>query len=297
MGKSIKLEHMENLYRPEAQDILLFKEVYALEKVHGTAAGILFNPLTNKISFSSGGESHDKFVSLFDQEQLLKVFVDFGIPNDKTLKIYGEAYGGKQQAMSDTYGKFLKFIAFDVKIGERWCNVPEAEEIAKKLGLEFVPYVKIKTSLEEIDAQRDAMSIVAVRNGISVPKEREGVVLRPLIELTKSNGSRIICKHKGDKFRETASPRVVEDPSKLKVLEDADKIANEWVTVNRLEHILQKLPGHCIEKMRDIISTMTEDVLREGKNEIVESDSVKKALSKKTAEMYKNYLKNNLVTR
>ena len=291
----MKLEHIENLYRPEAQDILLFKEVYALEKIHGTAAGITFNPLTDTISFSSGGESHEKFVSLFNQEQLLAAFMDLGIPNDKTLRIYGEAYGGKQQGMSETYGTSLKFIVFDIQLGERWYNVPEAADIARKLMLDFVPYVKINTSLQEIDAQRDAMSVVAMRNGITTPREREGVVLRPLIELTKSNGSRIICKHKGDKFRETASPRVVEDPAKLKVLEDAEKIAFEWVTMTRLEHVLQKLPGlYKIESMPIVLKSMVEDITREAKGEIVDNEIVRKAISKKTAVMFKDYLKSKI---
>jgi hypothetical protein len=76
----------------------------------------------------------------------------------------------------------------------------------------------------------------------------------------------------------------------MQVLADANAVANEWVTATRLEHVLDKLPGHCMEKMRDIIAAMQEDVLREGKGEIVESESVKKAIGKKAAEMYKSYL-------
>ena len=32
--------HVPNLYRPEAQAILEFKRLYALEKIHGTSAHI-----------------------------------------------------------------------------------------------------------------------------------------------------------------------------------------------------------------------------------------------------------------
>jgi hypothetical protein len=314
----MKLSHIENLYRPDAQVILLFKECYALEKIHGTAAGLLFTPLTNIISFSSGGESHEKFVSLFNQEQLLQSFKDLGVPNDKTVKVYGEAYGGKQQGMSHTYGNQLRFIVFDIQIGENFLNVPDAEDVAKKLGLEFVAYEKVSlvkvenkkdeagntlwgdeykivvTNLDEINEQRDAMSVQAKRNGILEDKPREGVVLRPLIEVTLNNGDRIICKHKGEEFRETATPRPVVDPTKMKVMDDANAIANEWVTATRLQHVLDKMPDHCMEKMRDIIAAMQEDVLREAKGEIVESDAVKKAIGKKAVEMYKNYLKSQI---
>jgi len=296
--------HIQNLYRPEGQFILLFKECYALEKIHGTSAHITFRPSDGSIRYSSGGESHNRFVSLFNEEALVKGFKDLGSPPDKDVTIYGEAYGGSQQGMSETYGKELRFIAFDVQIGDCWLTVPEASEIVeKKLGLEFVHYRKISTDLESLDSERDCPSVQSIRNGVSFinnplrqdggidnPKPREGVILRPLIEVTLNNGERLICKHKGDAFKETATLRPVVDPSKLKVLDDANAVANEWVTAMRLEHVLDKLPGHCMEKMRDIISAMTEDVLREAKGEIVESETVKKAIGKKAVEMYKNYL-------
>ena len=326
--------HIENLYRPSAQVILMFKECYALEKIHGTSAHIAFkfvSPTSSmddtpgqwQVTFFSGGESHERFVSLFNKDELLKKFIDMGLPCDKEVTIYGEAYAGKQQKMTDTYGPNLKFIVFDVSVGtDSWLSVPEAETFAKSLGLEFVHYVKVSTDLKELDAQRDAPSIQAVRNGVSMivpegadfnrpsgttvvpygnfgdrlvnPKKREGVVLRPLIDLTDRFGNRIISKHKGDDFRETASPRVVDDPSKLKVLEDADAVANEWVTVTRLEHVLDKIPDYGMEKMPIILKAMVEDVTREAKGEIVDNEVVRKAITKKTATMFRDYLKNKL---
>jgi hypothetical protein len=112
--------------------------------------------------------------------------------------------------------------------------------------------------------------------------------------LTKNNGSRVIVKHKRDEFKETATARKVEDPAKLQVLADASAVANEWVTAHRLEHVLQKLPGHDISKMREIIAAMTEDVLREGSLEIVDSPEVRKSISQRTAVTYKEYLKSRI---
>lgn len=305
--------HINNLYKEQL--ILLFRECYALEKIHGTSAHLTYHPPSDptslgRIDYFSGGESHARFVALFDEEALLRGFKDLGTPVDKTVTVYGEAYGGSQQGMSETYGKELKFIAFDVQIGDCWLNVPDAVEIVeKKLGLEFVHFRKISTDLADLDAERDFPSVQAIRNGVSFinnplrrdaggidnPKPREGVVLRPLVELTLNNGNRLIVKHKGDAFKETATPRQVVDPAKMAVLEDANSVANEWVTATRLEHVLDKLPGHCMEKMRDIIAAMQEDVLREGKGEIVESEAVKKSIGKKTVDMYKNYLKAKMV--
>jgi hypothetical protein len=312
--------HIENLYKNQL--ILMFRECYALEKIHGTSAHITFktNPSNRtqwQVTFFPGGENYNKFVSLFEKDKLLQAFLELGIDCEKEVIIYGEAYGGSQQGMSHTYGPKLKFIVFDVQIGTCWLNVPDAEDFVKKLGLEFVHYVKVslvkatmndlgilivETSLSSIDQQRDACSVQSVRNGITTPedymagkgKKREGVVLRPLIEVTLNNGDRIICKHKGEEFRETATPRPVVDPAKAKVMDDANAIANEWCTATRLQHVLDKLPGHCMERMRDIIAAMQEDVLREAKGEIIESEAVKKAIGKKAVDLYKSYLKSQI---
>ena len=127
----------------------------------------------------------------------------------------------------------------------------------------------------------------AFRNGIKGDKEREGVVLRPLIELTKNNGDRIIVKHKGDNFLETKTKREV-DPEQLKILEDAKAIAEEWVTPMRLSHVLDKLGNPTeIEKTGEVIKAMIEDVKREAKGEIKESKPAMQFVGKKTAQLYK----------
>lgn len=299
--------HIDNLYKN--QEILLFKECYALEKIHGTSANLTW--WSDVIACHSGGESHDKFKALFNIPEIEQKLKDLGYSGRKVV-IFGEAYGGKQQGMSQTYGPTLKFAAFDVRLDETvWLNVPDAEAFVQALGLEFVHYVKTSTDLKDLDAQRDAYSVQAIRNGVTTlnthtgangeqsveyvnPQKREGVVLRPLVEMVKSTGNRIIMKHKGDDFRETASPRVVDDPSKLKVLEDANKIATEWVTVTRLEHVLDKITDHSMEKIPVIIAAMIEDVTREAVGEIVDNDATRKAIRAKTVTMYKDYVKSKL---
>lgn len=281
-----------------------------MEKIHGTSANVSWDGAL--LRFHSGGESAERFKALFDFQFLSDKFIDLGFAARK-VTVFGEAYGGKQQGMADTYGKDLKFIAFDVCLDEsNWLSVPEAEAFCQSLNIDFVPWVKITTDLKEIDAQRDLHSIQAIRNGVTKvvgviaegslvtgfelvnPKKREGIVLRPLIDLTTSTGSRIICKHKGDDFRETASPRVVDDPAKMQVMADAEKIANEWVTMTRLEHVLDKIPGYGMDKMPIILKAMVEDVTREAKGEIVDNDTVRKAITKKTAVMMKDFLKSKL---
>ncbi len=124
------------------------------------------------------------------------------------------------------------------------------------------------------------------------------MVLRPLVELTKNNGERIIVKHKQEAFSERATPQKVIDPNKLQVLQEANSIAQEWVVQHRLIHVLSKLEVN--EQVLDmtavpkVIKAMIEDVYREGKGEIVESKDVQAAIGKRTAQMFKEHLNNQM---
>lgn len=282
--------HVNNLYK--SQEILLFKECYALEKIHGTSSHIGWRFQNKQIHFFAGGESHEKFLALFDQTFLKAKFQE--IFPDVDVTIYGEAYGGKQQGMSHTYGKELKFIGFDVNVGEVWLNVPNAEDVCRKFNIEFVHYDKIEVNLDNLNVYRDAPSVQAVRNGCGDDKKREGIVLRPLIEMRLNNGERVICKYKPDEQMENKTKREV-SPEQLQVLEDAKAIAEEWVVPMRLEHVLQKFPADVnMELMGDIIKAMIEDVYREARGEIVEGKAVEKAISKVTVQLFKQKLQSKL---
>lgn len=274
--------HILNLYKE--QDILLFKECYALEKVHGTSAHVRY--ALGVLTFFGGDEKPLKFKALFNEELLKDKLSGFA-----DVTIFGEAYGGTQQRMSGTYGPELKFIAFDVKIDNTWLDVPAAERFVTGLGIEFVPYDRIRTENDLIDAQRDRPSVVAIRRGMGDNHPREGVVLRPLIELQKGTGERVIAKHKIEKFSERATNQKIDDPNKLIVLGDATKIADEWVTPMRLEHVLQKIASpDSLKSARLVLDAMVEDVYREAKGEIVESPEAKAAINKKTLLLFKEHL-------
>jgi hypothetical protein len=284
---------IENLYKN--QTILLFKECYAMEKIHGTSAHIAWSADDKTIRFFSGGAKHETFIKIFD-EQLLKDKFNELFPISSVV-VYGECYGGKQQGMSNTYGKEMKFIVFDVKIDKYWLNVPNANDVSKSLGLEFVDYVKISTDLKDIDFERDKDSVQAIRNGCGEGKLREGVILRPLVELTLNNGERVISKHKRDEFKETSTVRDVNiSPEQMKVLEDAKAIAEEWVTEMRLLHVLDKLPqGINVESTKMVIQAMTADVYKEAKGEIIESKLVEKYIGSRTAMLFQRKIKQDLV--
>lgn len=271
--------HINNLYKD--QRVLAFKECYALEKVHGTSAHVRWTAAEG-VEFHSG-ENHEGFVATFDVPALGAKFAEVGIDN---VTVYGEAYGGKIQRMSETYGKELRFIAFDVKVGESWMDVPDAARYVQTLGLEFVSYDKGPATVAWLDAQRDIPSRVGVARGCG-ERPSEGVVIRPTHECSDRYG-RIIAKHKGEAFKETRGTRPVKDPNDLAVLAAADAIAEEWVTDMRLTHVLDKFTRPLgMEQIPQVMSAMLEDVTREASGEIVESPSAAKAIRGRTAVLFK----------
>lgn len=283
--------HIDNLYKNK--DILLFKECYALEKIHGTSAHIKFTMSSFQeldMVFFPGGIKKETFEALFDKAELATLFAEVA---DKyqlnELTVYGEAYGGSCQKMAHTYGDKLRFIAFDVKVHDSWLDVPQAAETVQHLNLDFVFFVRTSTDIKMLDSERDRVSTQAIRNlGYQAdPRQGEGVVLRPLVEMTKKNGKRIIAKHKAEKFGETKTPRVVSD-EESKVLSDAREVAEEWVTGMRLEHVLDKLGNPSdLSAIPHIKNAMIEDIQREGEGEIEWSKSVGKAIGHRVVELFK----------
>jgi RNA ligase len=267
-----------------------FKRCYALEKLHGTSSHLIWNK--GEIGFFGGGAGYEPFKKLFDAEGLtasLKAFFPNGLP-DK-LVVYGEAYGGKMQAMSETYGKNLRFAAFDVAVNDRWVSVPYAEAIVKALGLEFVAYEEVSCDLETLNAHRDMPSRQAIRNGCGSDKMAEGIVIRPLIEFDYPNGERVIAKHKRPEFSERKSKKDT-DPTKQAETDTAEKVAEEWVVLERVRHVADRMRGALnrdldMPDIRDFIAAMVEDVIREGEGEVEDTKPNRRAIGNLAALMYK----------
>jgi len=266
-----------------------------MEKVHGTSAHISYDPYKEgcPVHFFSGGGKHEDFVALFDEELLKTNF--WSKMGATPFTIYGEAYGGKLMGMRDTYGDKLRFIAFEVKIGDLWLSVEKAYEFCISLDIEFVPFEMVAAEVGVLDSMRDMDSLVAKRIlGLDTSKPREGIVIRPPFEVRLNNGTRLIAKHKSAKFSEHKQPREV-TPDKLEKAKEAAKIADDWVTHARLMHVLDAFPEpHAIQITGEVIKAMIADVQREGDQEIEFTPEVNKAISRAAALCYKNYLNSQI---
>lgn len=213
---------IDNLYKSD--EILWFKHCWCMEKIHGSSAWITWNGVLKTIQFHAGGVSQEHFQAIFDIKALGKAFEGLGYPD---VRVYGEVYGGKCQKMSETYGKTLKFVAFEVRVDNNWLSVTDADALVQRFGLEFVHYDWIEATADEIDKKAHEDSVQAVRNGMGEGHMREGVVLRPPIELVKNNGKRIMAKHKRPEFQEREHQPSIVDPEKKKILDNARAIATE----------------------------------------------------------------------
>lgn len=278
--------HIDNLYKD--QRVLLFKKLWATEKIHGTSAWITYKDRI--LSYHSGGGSYDLFITLFDHELLLQKLQDrFG---EKEVKLHGEFYGGKLQKMSHVYGKESNFIMFDVKVGEVFLSHDKVLKLCDQLDLPVVESEIIDATIEEIERITKKPSAIGIQKGLG-EHIREGIVLKPLNEFIDNNGKRVIAKHKNEQYAETSTPRKVQDPERLKRLDNAKEIAFEWVTANRLEHVLDHLGKEKFDKRdtKNVIDQMIEDVKREAEGEIEWNREIERSIGEKGRELFFNYLK------
>lgn len=302
-------EHIEHLYK-HPEFFKDFTQAYALEKIHGTSTWISFKNTAQisfeqndtisindfSLTFHSGGEKSESFIALFDQEFLRKELFQIITKNKWfEIRIHGEAYGGKQQKMAETYGSKLKFIVFDVKInGECFLNITESENIAKELILDFVHYEIGPCDPKWFDQQTKMHSIQAIKNGMGEDKLREGIIVRPIIETVNFANKRIIYKHKNPEFWEIASDRPLGE--KLVVMNDVYQIANEWITKQRIEHVINHIISEREKKeieLKDIcllVKRIIDDVKREAEGEIEWSIGAEKEMKKRAGFMFKNMI-------
>jgi hypothetical protein len=276
--------HIENLYKNKK--ILLFKKCYATEKIDGTSAHIGYNRDLDKLDTFAGTQSfqfYEQYKTDIWKEKLKKFCLTH---QTNKITIYGEWYGGGIQG-NRFYGEDKKFIAFDVKIDDYWINVKNASLVATSLGLDFVPFEIVDTDETSLINVRSKPSEIAKKAGFD--HIREGVVLHPLEEVRLNDNSRIMCKYKNDDFSEIKHEPKPFDPEQAKILEKANEIVEQFVTYNRLKHVIQTVPLHSNDDFGAIIRAMAEDVKREGDGEFVDfNKQVVKLIGKKTIELIKS---------
>lgn len=166
------------------------------EKIDGTNIRVIYRD--GQVSF--GGRTDNaqipaKLINFlkdrFTVEMMASVFPDCA---GTDVVLYGEGCGAGIQKGGGNYSPDQRFVLFDVKIG-LWLERRNVRDIARKFSIPDAPSILFGTIQEAEDKVREGfLSRVAVS---STPGfKAEGLVGRPLEELSMRNGERVIVKMK-----------------------------------------------------------------------------------------------------
>lgn len=129
--------------------------------------------------------------SVFKTQEMEYVFEQ--IFGEKETFLFGEGYGPKIQKGGGDYSDTVKFILFDVMIGDAYLLRKDVDDIAQRLGLDSVPVVFEGTLDEAIEYVKEH-HMSTLGNG---KHEMEGLVLEPKgIRLYDARFHPIKCKCK-----------------------------------------------------------------------------------------------------
>jgi len=108
--------------------------------------------------------------------------------------LYGEGFGPKIQ-QGEKYGDAVKFVLFDVKVGDWWLDRAGVEDVAKALDIPVVPVLGYGTLHDAVHWVKGDMGS---KYGYF---EAEGIVARPTVPMYTRKGERIIAKIKCRDFK------------------------------------------------------------------------------------------------
>jgi len=166
---------------------------YFTEKVDGTNIRVIWDGA--KIEFR--GRTDKAAIPPFLLEKLETLFTTDKMQNifDDPACLYGEGYGARiQKCGADYIPDGVDFVLFDVLIGDYWLRRNDLEDVADKLQMEIVPVVGIGSLYDAIEMAREGFTS---KWG---PFTAEGLVVKPLVQLLRRDGSRIIGKIKHRDF-------------------------------------------------------------------------------------------------
>lgn len=186
---------IEGKFRNETVEYLKNNQWNFTEKIDGTNIRVVWDG--HKVYFGGRTDNaqipvnlmytlNDMFLGNTNEELFEQKF------GEKQVVFYGEGYGEKIQKGGGLYRKGQGFILFDVRVGDFWLNRKDVEEIAKSFNIPVVPIVFTGTIQEAVNYVKTKPSCTISEE----EKEAEGLVGRPIIEMTDRFGTRIIIKVK-----------------------------------------------------------------------------------------------------
>lgn len=165
------------------------------EKVDGTNIRVMWCGDDGHVEL--GGKTENSQIPAILVNRLREVFMEekmaerFG---EEDVCLYGEGFGAKIQGGGNYKSDGVDFVLFDMKIGKWWLKRGDISSIASFFEVPSAPLVGIGTLHEMVYVARDGFKS-AWGDFIA-----EGIVARPVVELTDRGGQRIITKIKYKDF-------------------------------------------------------------------------------------------------
>ena len=160
------------------------------------------NMRVDEVELLQGIGDKNKLIKAFTYERVAPEYPDgkdFVKPDVECI-IFGETYGKGMQKGGGRYCKDrLKFICFDIKVGNTWLKREAVEDICQKIGIDVVPYLGEMTLGEAIEKVKAGFTSQVSEDPTL---EAEGLVLRAPLGLLDRMGRRLITKVKTKDFRD-----------------------------------------------------------------------------------------------
>ncbi len=173
-------------------------EWHITEKIDGTNIRVMYDVglpgEDSKVLF--GGRTDDAQIPTFLLDYLQKTFTLLkmldSFKDAKKVVLYGEGYGQKIQAVGKKYRDDNAFILFDAWIDGWWLEPKNVKEIAKGLGVEYVPELGIRNNREIISLVRGTFPSSLAKQELGA----EGIVARSHPLMLFRDGTPIMWKLK-----------------------------------------------------------------------------------------------------
>lgn len=219
----------------------------AQEKIHGANFSFHYNGSEHKQAKRSGFCDENFFNCQavlkyrLSVELIYRYLVEHKVLNQgEQLVIFGELFGGKFNKQKEPNAKTVQgtgadyhpdneFMAFDIKVNDKFLPFIDVESLCKGFKLPLAPVVAYGDFKEMMELNNEFDTFVPEDFGLERLKDNtaEGLVIRPYIdERTLENGTRILIKSKNSKFSEKRGV-----PAKIDVpLDDNAKVLLEDFT-------------------------------------------------------------------
>ena len=220
---------------------------YVTEKIHGANFSYWSDGQEVKVAsrsqfvdtnFMKASSAIEKYI---DSAKYLSKSLMNEYGNVEHVVIFGELYGnGIQKGIQ--YGE-KDFIVFDVAIKRNsedeltFLTLPSIEYFAEESGFEIVDPLYIGTLENCLKYPNDFDSkILDIKDNIC-----EGVVIKPIQNITFSSGTRVILKNKNDKWSEKQRVKTNNKPKNF--THELQPQILEYITENRFNNLMSKLGG------------------------------------------------------